>query len=284
MAEKLLTISAFAKLFKTTQYTIRHYEDKGLLLPAKIAENGYRQYGMAEAYQLSFILFLRALDLSVAEIKLILTTDYPEQTMLLNKKQALQQEIARLQALERTVDEQLQQATHETTYRVNQTIHLRVLKRLPFAQDFDLSVVEAIDWQPDLMVRQLYYVIDEAGITAADVDYVNAHGTGTVANELAESAALARVFGDEGTVPISSTKSMTGHLLGAAGALEAIVTIGALQAGTLPPNVGLQNTDPDCHVNLIKTPLAAPDAQYGMSNSFGFGGHNAVLLLKKWSD
>ena len=181
MAEKLLTISAFAKLFKTTQYTIRHYEDKGLLLPAKIAENGYRQYGMAEAYQLSFILFLRALDLSVAEIKLILTTDYPEQTMLLNKKQALQQEIARLQALERTVDEQLQQATHDTTYQVNQTIHLRVLKRLPFAQDFDLSVVEAIDWQPDLMVRQLYYVIGETDYaiciaTPMPIDYHIAAG------------------------------------------------------------------------------------------------------------
>ncbi|VTU50526.1 beta-ketoacyl-ACP synthase II [Latilactobacillus sakei] len=136
----------------------------------------------------------------------------------------------------------------------------------------------------EVAAHAMQMAIDEAGITAADVDYVNAHGTGTVANELAESAALARVFGDEGTVPVSSTKSMTGHLLGAAGALEAIVTIGALQAGTLPPNVGLQNTDPDCHVNLIKTPLAAPDAQYGMSNSFGFGGHNAVLLLKKWSD
>ncbi|ANY13720.1 hypothetical protein BCY75_06880 [Latilactobacillus curvatus] len=161
MAEKLLTISKFAQLFNTTQHTIRHYEQQGLLQPATIAANGYRQYGMAEAYQLSFILFLRQLGLSLAEIKAILTSDYSEQTLLLNKKQALQEEIARLQALEQTIDDQLQQVNQQDTLQVDQPIHLRVLQRLPFAQDFDLSVVETIDWQPDWMLRQLYYVINE---------------------------------------------------------------------------------------------------------------------------
>ncbi|MSD82987.1 beta-ketoacyl-ACP synthase II [Lactobacillus curvatus] len=136
----------------------------------------------------------------------------------------------------------------------------------------------------EVAARAMQMALAQSQITPADVDYVNAHGTGTVANELAESAALQRVFGPDNKVPVSSTKSMTGHLLGAAGALEAVITVGALAAGILPPNVGLQTPDPACQVNLIKKPQAAPDAQYGMSNSFGFGGHNAVLVFKKWSD
>lgn len=136
----------------------------------------------------------------------------------------------------------------------------------------------------EVAARAMQMALAQSQITPADVDYVNAHGTGTVANELAESAALQRVFGPDNKVPVSSTKSMTGHLLGAAGALEAVITVGALTAEILPPNVGLQTPDPACQVNLIKKPQAAPDAQYGMSNSFGFGGHNAVLVFKKWSD
>lgn len=136
----------------------------------------------------------------------------------------------------------------------------------------------------EVAARAMQMAIAESQITPADVDYVNAHGTGTVANELAESAALQRVFGTNNKVQVSSTKSMTGHLLGAAGALEAVITVGALTAGILPPNVGLQTPDSDCQVNLIREPQSAPDAQYGMSNSFGFGGHNAVLVFKKWSD
>lgn len=136
----------------------------------------------------------------------------------------------------------------------------------------------------EVAARAMQMAIAESQITPADVDYVNAHGTGTVANELAESAALQRVFGTNNKVQVSSTKSMTGHLLGAAGALEAAITVGALTAGILPPNVGLQTPDSDCQVNLIREPQSAPDAQYGMSNSFGFGGHNAVLVFKKWSD
>ena len=136
----------------------------------------------------------------------------------------------------------------------------------------------------EVAARAMQMAIAESQITPADVDYVNAHGTGTVANELAESAALQRVFGTNNKGQVSSTKSMTGHLLGAAGALEAVITVGALTAGILPPNVGLQTPDSDCQVNLIREPQSAPDAQYGMSNSFGFGGHNAVLVFKKWSD
>jgi len=132
--------------------------------------------------------------------------------------------------------------------------------------------------------KAMQMALNEGQITPNQVDYVNAHGTGTMANELAESAALNRVFGLDSQVPVSSTKSMTGHLLGAAGAVEAVITLAALQQGVLLPNIGTQQLDEHCQINLITAPTSAPDAQYGMSNSFGFGGHNAVLLFKKWSD
>lgn len=131
--------------------------------------------------------------------------------------------------------------------------------------------------------KAMQMALTEGQITASQVDYVNAHGTGTIANELAESAALTHVFGANG-VPVSSTKSMTGHLLGAAGAIEAVITLAALQRGILPPNLGTHQLDANCPVKLITVPTTAPHATYGMSNSFGFGGHNAVLLFKKWSD
>ena len=131
--------------------------------------------------------------------------------------------------------------------------------------------------------RAMQMAIDEAGIQADDVDYINAHGTATHANDSGESLAINKVFGKDSSVLVSSTKGMTGHLLGAAGAIEAVITVAALAKGKLPQNVGCFNQDPECNVHLVNaTNQDAPTADYALSNSFGFGGHNAVLAFRKW--
>lgn len=131
--------------------------------------------------------------------------------------------------------------------------------------------------------RAMQLALDDAGIQPDDVDYINAHGTATHANDSGEALAINKVFGQDSDVLVSSTKGMTGHLLGAAGAIEAVLTVAALQKGKLPMNVGCFNQDPDCQVNLVnQNNQDAPNAQYALSNSFGFGGHNAVLAFKKW--
>ncbi|MDO4903022.1 MAG: beta-ketoacyl-ACP synthase II [Limosilactobacillus sp.] len=131
--------------------------------------------------------------------------------------------------------------------------------------------------------RAMQQALDEAGITADQVDYINAHGTATHANDSGESLAINSVFGKDSDVRVSSTKGMTGHLLGAAGSIEAVITVAALQQGKLPMNVGCENQDEECQVNLVtKDNQDAPNAEYALSNSFGFGGHNAVLAFRKW--
>lgn len=131
--------------------------------------------------------------------------------------------------------------------------------------------------------RAMQQAIDEAGIKPAEVVYINAHGTATHANDSGEALAINKVFGKDSDVLVSSTKGMTGHLLGAAGAIEAVITVAALQQGKLPMNVGCENQDEECQINLVdKENQVAPDAQYALSNSFGFGGHNAVLAFRKW--
>ena len=127
--------------------------------------------------------------------------------------------------------------------------------------------------------------IKEANITPDEIGYINAHGTATPSNDSSEAHAINQVFGKDSQVQVSSTKSMTGHLLGAAGAIEAVATVAALQTGTLPPNIGLTKQDPECHVNVVtKANEKKTDLQYAISNSFGFGGHNAVLTFKKWGE
>ncbi|WP_010579494.1 beta-ketoacyl-ACP synthase II [Liquorilactobacillus vini] len=134
--------------------------------------------------------------------------------------------------------------------------------------------------------RAMEQAINEAGIKPEEVGYINAHGTATQANDAGEANAINQVFGKDSQVKVSSTKSMTGHLLGAAGAIEAVATIGALQRGQLPPNVGLTQQDPACQVNLVNPQRSEPatELRYAISNSLGFGGHNAVLAFKKWSE
>lgn len=123
------------------------------------------------------------------------------------------------------------------------------------------------------------------GVEASDVDYINAHGTGTKLNDPGETLAIKDVLGEHAyNVQISSTKSMIGHLLGAAGAIEAIVCAKTIETGTIPPTINLENPDPDCDLNY--TPLKAQqrDVRVTMSNSFGFGGHNSCLMLRRFED
>lgn len=127
--------------------------------------------------------------------------------------------------------------------------------------------------------------IKEAGLKPQDIDYINAHGTSTHVGDIAESNAIAKMFGDKVQNPklsVSSTKSMTGHMLGGAGSVEAIISIKAMQDSIVPPTINLDEQDPEV-ANLDYTPHKAKEKElnYVLSNSFGFGGHNAVLVFKK---
>lgn len=124
--------------------------------------------------------------------------------------------------------------------------------------------------------------LTEAGALDSDKLYINAHGTSTGLNDKGETIAIKRVLGDRAyDVLISSTKSMTGHMLGAAGAVESVASVLALQNGIVPPTVGYQEPDPDCDLNYVPNQAVHADIEFAMSNSFGFGGHNACLVFKK---
>lgn len=125
----------------------------------------------------------------------------------------------------------------------------------------------------------------EANIQAQDIGYINAHGTSTAANDTAETIAIKRVFGEYAKdLPISSTKSMIGHLLGAAGGVEAIACVKTLQEGIAHPTIGYEVPDPACDLDYLTEGKRAVDARYVLSNSFGFGGHNGVICMKKWEE
>lgn len=131
--------------------------------------------------------------------------------------------------------------------------------------------------------RAMKLAINEAQIDVSQIDYINAHGTATIGNDTAESQAIQQLFGSQMPL-VSSTKSMTGHLLGAAGAVEAIATLIALADQCLPVNVGLTQPDLACDLPLVNEDNRQYAAEYALSNSFGFGGHNAVLAFKRWDD
>ena len=130
--------------------------------------------------------------------------------------------------------------------------------------------------------RAMAIALEDACLDSGQVDYINAHGTSTQLNEKLETQAVQRVFGERaGTVPISSTKSMTGHLLGAAGSLEALITIAAMRNSVLPPTINQENPDPDCPLDTIPNVARPGEIRYAMSNSMGFGGHNVSLILAR---
>lgn len=133
--------------------------------------------------------------------------------------------------------------------------------------------------------RAMREAMDDAGVTPEQISYINAHGTGTPYNDLFETKAIETVMGIASkSIPVSSTKGMTGHALGAAGALEAIVCIGALREDYIPHTVGLFDPDPELTLDYVPDAGRHVPVRYAMSNSLGFGGHNATILLKKYSE
>ncbi|EDK32177.1 beta-ketoacyl-ACP synthase II [Clostridium kluyveri] len=149
----------------------------------------------------------------------------------------------------------------------------------------DAYHITAVDPEGEGPARAMKIAIEEAGIDKEEVSYINAHGTGTPTNDKSETKAIKLVFGDKAKdIPISSTKSMTGHLLGAAGAIEAIVCVKSVQDNYIPPTIGYREADEECDLDYVPNEGRNAEVKYAMSNSFGFGGHNAVILLKKWSD
>jgi beta-ketoacyl-acyl-carrier-protein synthase II len=125
--------------------------------------------------------------------------------------------------------------------------------------------------------------MQRAGVEPAQVSYINAHGTSTQAGDPSETRSIKNAFGARAYhIPISSTKSMTGHLLGGAGALEAVISVCALESGIIPPTINLNNPDPECDLDYVPLQARQAELEAALSNSFGFGGHNATLVFKRY--
>lgn len=135
----------------------------------------------------------------------------------------------------------------------------------------------------DGAIRCLQMALEDAGLAPQEVQYINAHGTSTDLNDVAETKAIKAVFGEHSAqLAISSTKSMTGHLLGGAGGVEAVISVLALQHGMIPPTINYETPDPDCDLDYVPNQARKADLTCVLSNSFGFGGTNAVLIFKKY--
>jgi 3-oxoacyl-[acyl-carrier-protein] synthase II len=137
----------------------------------------------------------------------------------------------------------------------------------------------------DGMARCMAAAIEDADISSDRIGYINAHGTSTQFNDLYETKAMKTVFKEKiYSIPISSTKSMTGHLLGGAGGIETVFTALAIHRKILPPTVNLDHPDPECDLDYIPNIARKADVEFAMSNSFGFGGTNATVVLKKYHE
>lgn len=133
-------------------------------------------------------------------------------------------------------------------------------------------------------VRSMRACLDEAGIQPEQIDYINAHGTSTEYNDRNETQAIKTVFGEHAyKLAVSSTKSMTGHLLGAAGATEALISLLSIKNNIVPPTINYEEPDPECDLNYVPNTAQKREVIYALSNAFGFGGHNATLLFKKYN-
>ncbi len=140
------------------------------------------------------------------------------------------------------------------------------------------------DLDGDGAKRAMALAIEEAGLEPSDIDYINAHGTSTDYNDKIETLAIKKVFGEHAyKMALSSTKSMTGHLLGAAGGVEAVATALTVQSGIIPPTINYETPDPECDLDYTPNKAVKRDVKAALSNSFGFGGQNAVLLIKAFS-
>ena len=133
--------------------------------------------------------------------------------------------------------------------------------------------------------KAMHVALKKAAMQPAEVEYLNAHGTSTTINDRCETLAIKTVFGDYAYhVPISSTKSMMGHLIGAAGAIEAIICVLAIQHGVIPPTINLTHPDPECDLDYVPNTARQKKVRTALSNSFGFGGHNSVLIFREYSE
>jgi 3-oxoacyl-[acyl-carrier-protein] synthase II len=147
----------------------------------------------------------------------------------------------------------------------------------------DAHHMTAPDPEADGAARAMSLALRDAGVEPTSVGYINAHGTSTLYNDKSETMAIKRVFGDHARkLAVSSTKSMTGHLLGAAGGIEAIATAFAIHHGILPPTINYETPDPDCDLDYVPNQARKQDVEIALSNAFGFGGTNATLVLRKY--
>ena len=147
----------------------------------------------------------------------------------------------------------------------------------------DAHHMTAPDPEGDGAARAMGAALRDAGLEGSEVGYINAHGTSTPYNDKFETLAIKRVFGDHARrLAVSSTKSMTGHLLGAAGGIEAIATVLALHHGILPPTINYENPDPECDLDYVPNTARKQDVEVALSNAFGFGGTNAALAFRKY--
>ena len=156
---------------------------------------------------------------------------------------------------------------------------------LSYASTSDAVHLTAPDMEGMGAAHCMSLALQRAGLAPEQVSYINAHGTSTPSGDRSETRAIKQVFGEYARrIPISSTKSMTGHLLGGAGALEAVICTLAMQHGLLPPTINLQNPDPACDLDYVPNQARRQEVQTAMSNSFGFGGHNTTLVLRAWRE
>ncbi len=152
-----------------------------------------------------------------------------------------------------------------------------------YAANSDAAHLTAPDPEGLGAARCMLLAIQRAGISPRDVSYINAHGTSTPLGDTSETRSIRRTFGEYADhLPVSSTKSMTGHLMGGAGPLEAVISVQVLRTGCLPPTINLEQPDPDCDLDYIPHTARQAQAEIVLSNSFGFGGHNAVLVFKAY--
>jgi 3-oxoacyl-[acyl-carrier-protein] synthase II len=149
----------------------------------------------------------------------------------------------------------------------------------------DAHHITAPDPEGTGVILAITSALKAAGIKTEDVDHINMHGTSTPLGDIAESQSIKKVFGDHAyKINLNSTKSMTGHTLGAAGAIESIATVLAIYHGIIPPTINYEHPDPDCDLNYTTNEAVVRDITYGMNNAFGFGGHNTTVVFKKFME